>query len=53
MVKPEQEMVPVTETAIAVVPTVAVISEVYLKIGTHWSPIDGNAAGQYGFGDIE
>lgn len=25
------------------------ISEIYLKIGTHWSPIDGNAADQYGF----
>lgn len=29
------------------------VSEVYLKIGTHWSPIDGNAASQYGLGWIE
>lgn len=33
--------------------SVTVISEVYLKIGTHWSPIDGNAASEYGFGDID
>lgn len=29
------------------------ISEIYLKIGTHWSPIDGNAADQYGFKGIK
>jgi len=44
-----QAIAPTQETRLASYLSEVVMSEVRLKIGLHWSPIDGNAAEQYGW----